>query len=306
MGSFKSLALAGVFAVAASATALAADLLPPPPPDAAIRRLRRSSSASGWYLRGDVGVGALDFDKFEGVDTNPAFVGPPAGLPPRPQDDRRSGLRRVRRRLQVQQLVPRRPHRRVPHGGPVQDRRELHLSAPRSRAASTSSRRSSPRSSASRTAISTSATATASRPSSAPASASPGTRCSGSPTSAPAPPPGGIGFAPDRDTTKFAWALHAGVGMAISPNAKLELAYRYLNMGKAETGGAQLLQRGRLPRHRLQPQRDRLARHQARPALDAGRRAAADLRRSAHPQILSSITFRTRRGIFPRRFRLSG
>jgi hypothetical protein len=30
MGSFKSLALAGVFAVAASATALAADMLPPP------------------------------------------------------------------------------------------------------------------------------------------------------------------------------------------------------------------------------------------------------------------------------------
>ena len=48
---------------------------------------------------------------------------------------------------------------------------------------------------------------------------------------------GGIGFAPDKDTTKFAWALHAGVGMDLSPNAKLELAYRYLNMGKAEAGG---------------------------------------------------------------------
>lgn len=47
---------------------------------------------------------------------------------------------------------------------------------------------------------------------------------------------GGIGIAGRSDTTKFAWALHAGVGYAVSPNLKLELAYRYLNMGDAKAG----------------------------------------------------------------------
>ena len=79
MGSFKSLALAGVFAVAASATALAADMLPPPPPMPYGPAPVPVEFGGGWYLRGDVGVGALDFDKFEGIDTNPAFIGPPAG-----------------------------------------------------------------------------------------------------------------------------------------------------------------------------------------------------------------------------------
>lgn len=34
----------------------------------------------------------------------------------------------------------------------------------------------------------------------------------------------------------FAWALHAGVAYDITPNVKMELAYRYLNLGEARTG----------------------------------------------------------------------
>lgn len=47
---------------------------------------------------------------------------------------------------------------------------------------------------------------------------------------------GGIGIAKEKDTTKLAWALHAGLGYFVSPNLKLELAYRYLNMGDARAG----------------------------------------------------------------------
>lgn len=35
--------------------------------------------------------------------------------------------------------------------------------------------------------------------------------------------------------SNLAWALHAGLGYHVNPNLKLELAYRYLNMGDART-----------------------------------------------------------------------
>jgi opacity protein-like surface antigen len=34
----------------------------------------------------------------------------------------------------------------------------------------------------------------------------------------------------------FAWALHAGVDYSVTPNVKIDLAYRYLNLGIAQTG----------------------------------------------------------------------
>ncbi|GAB6844826.1 opacity protein-like surface antigen [Methylorubrum rhodinum] len=47
---------------------------------------------------------------------------------------------------------------------------------------------------------------------------------------------GGYGTGPAKEKTNFAWAAHAGVAYALSHNVKLELAYRYLNMGDAQTG----------------------------------------------------------------------
>ena len=44
------------------------------------------------------------------------------------------------------------------------------------------------------------------------------------------------GWIVDGDKTHFAWALYAGLGYAVTPNLKLELGYRYLNLGKAQTG----------------------------------------------------------------------
>ena len=45
------------------------------------------------------------------------------------------------------------------------------------------------------------------------------------------PQTGGRGIAPDHTNWNFAWAFHAGVAYTASPNLKLELAYRYLDMG---------------------------------------------------------------------------
>lgn len=41
----------------------------------------------------------------------------------------------------------------------------------------------------------------------------------------------GQGFATDKGTTNFAWALHAGAGYAVTDRLKLEMSYRYLNTG---------------------------------------------------------------------------
>lgn len=56
MGKFTALSLAGMLTAAAFGPALAADLLPPPPMvEAPV--LAPAIDTSGWYLRGDVGVG---------------------------------------------------------------------------------------------------------------------------------------------------------------------------------------------------------------------------------------------------------
>lgn len=47
---------------------------------------------------------------------------------------------------------------------------------------------------------------------------------------------GGFGRASDRTQTNFAWAVHAGLGYDLGGNWKAEAGYRYLNMGKANTG----------------------------------------------------------------------
>jgi opacity protein-like surface antigen len=52
-----------------------------------------------------------------------------------------------------------------------------------------------------------------------------------------APIPTGGGFS-SRSKTSFAWALMAGVDFALAPNLRLEIGYRYLDLGKFATGGA--------------------------------------------------------------------
>lgn len=62
MVSLKTLAVAGVLAAAATMQAHAADLGLPPAPGI-ILPAPPATEPSGWYLRGDVGVGAESFDK---------------------------------------------------------------------------------------------------------------------------------------------------------------------------------------------------------------------------------------------------
>ena len=54
----------------------------------------------------------------------------------------------------------------------------------------------------------------------------------------PGGPPAGVsgGSIANKDKGDLAWALHAGVAYDVTPNVKLELAYRYLNMGDVKTG----------------------------------------------------------------------
>ena len=52
---------------------------------------------------------------------------------------------------------------------------------------------------------------------------------------------GGFGSGGSHDKTNLAWALHAGLGYDVSPNLKLEVAYRYLNMGDVESGTVRCL-----------------------------------------------------------------
>ena len=49
------------------------------------------------------------------------------------------------------------------------------------------------------------------------------------------------GYFSDHVQTNFAWALMAGLDFAIAPNLKLELGYRYLNLGRIATGGSHCL-----------------------------------------------------------------
>jgi opacity protein-like surface antigen len=42
---------------------------------------------------------------------------------------------------------------------------------------------------------------------------------------------GGIGIAPDTNQTNFAWAVMAGLALNVTPNLKMELGYRYVDMG---------------------------------------------------------------------------
>ncbi len=51
-----------------------------------------------------------------------------------------------------------------------------------------------------------------------------------------AQPAGGFGFAPDTSKTGFAWALMAGLGFEVTRNLKMDLGYRYLNMGDVTSG----------------------------------------------------------------------
>jgi opacity protein-like surface antigen len=46
----------------------------------------------------------------------------------------------------------------------------------------------------------------------------------------------GVAFGADTSKFSFAWALHAGLAYQVTNNFTIELAYRYVNLGDAESG----------------------------------------------------------------------
>ncbi|WP_292514199.1 outer membrane beta-barrel protein [Methylobacterium sp.] len=46
----------------------------------------------------------------------------------------------------------------------------------------------------------------------------------------------GVAYAKSNSKLNLAWALYAGLAYDVTPNLKLEFAYRYLNLGDAKTG----------------------------------------------------------------------
>src|SRR5262245_29035383 len=75
MGSLKRIVLAGAAAFVMIPGAFAADLGPIAPPMPRVQA-PVEDFASGWYLRGDVGVGRQQFSSFDFTQTNTAFVWP--------------------------------------------------------------------------------------------------------------------------------------------------------------------------------------------------------------------------------------
>src|SRR5262249_57938677 len=49
-------------------------------------------------------------------------------------------------------------------------------------------------------------------------------------------PNNGVAFAPDNAKWNFAWAVHAGVAYKVSKNLTVDLSYRYVDMGDAQSG----------------------------------------------------------------------
>jgi opacity protein-like surface antigen len=49
-------------------------------------------------------------------------------------------------------------------------------------------------------------------------------------------PNGGVAFAADTSKFNVAWAVHAGLGYKVSNSLTMELAYRYVHLGDAESG----------------------------------------------------------------------
>ncbi len=80
MGSIKALTMAGMIAFGAIAPAAAADLLPPPPPVEA--PIIASVDTSGWYLRGDVGVGVNTMTNLRSTFQATDLAGNPYTPPP--------------------------------------------------------------------------------------------------------------------------------------------------------------------------------------------------------------------------------
>ncbi|WP_158811475.1 outer membrane protein [Beijerinckia sp. L45] len=58
---------------------------------------------------------------------------------------------------------------------------------------------------------------------------------------------GGFGYSQSKSQTNFAWALMTGVAFNVTPSTKIELGYRYLNMGNVSSNAIVCQDQGTCP-----------------------------------------------------------
>jgi opacity protein-like surface antigen len=253
MRSLKSFAVAGAMAMGAATSVLAADLGAPPPPAPAFDAPLRGTVSSGVYLRGDIGVGVTNIGKFDsatyrgGVAANtiqglafsgqshptPVFIGLGIGyrfnswLRGDVTVEHRAGTRFGYTDRFIQ--APGGVAPVVPGGGVTTNTFNGNLSStvamvngyldlgtfcafgcltPYIGAGIGMTQNSVKGLSEAGFVVDQAATVTS--------------------------PVGGVYR--DKSRTNLAWAIHAGLGYAVTPNVTLELGYRYLNLGRAVSG----------------------------------------------------------------------
>jgi opacity protein-like surface antigen len=237
MGSLKLLAMAGLVA-AASTAASAADLLPPPPPVYAPVAPAPVEIGGGWYLRGDIGVGVTNIDEFENVAHSPSPI---------------HSYDVLRKSIDDQVFVG------IGAGYQFNNWLRADVTGEYRTAAGFSALER-----ATRTDLglvegySLYTGRIASLVGLANVYADLGTWSGITPfvgagigvahhsvsdhrDQGLGGYAGGLGLAASESKTGLAWALHAGLGYQVSSNLKLELGYRYLNMGDIEAGKIQCL-----------------------------------------------------------------
>ena len=128
MRSLKIALFAGAAIAAAFTSANAADL-PPVMQARPIAPVQVEEMTGGWYLRGDIGVGAQNFKEFDFTQTNNAFVWPASWR----IDQKEMGdawFHRRRLRLSVELVAALRCDGRISRQDQVQGDRQLHRVLP--------------------------------------------------------------------------------------------------------------------------------------------------------------------------------
>jgi opacity protein-like surface antigen len=244
MGSLKSLAVAGAVVVSAATFAQAGDLPPPPPPGAHFDApLRGTVSAGGLYLRGDVGVGISKIGKYEDPEITaidpaaqwfgqkhptPFFVG--AGIGYKFNNWFRVDLTGEYRGKSNVGVTDRFTNPFLTPPGPQTNTYNGSLSSMVFLANAYVD-------------LGTFCALGCLTPFLGVGVGVANNTISGW-TDQGVQQPGGpgnpafptFGYARDASKTGLAWAIHAGVGYQVNQNLTLEVAYRYLNLGHAQSG----------------------------------------------------------------------
>lgn len=241
MASFKALCLAGVASLVVTATAHSADLLPPAPPIYA--PAPAPVIGSGWYLRGDGGIGINDlrtktstFDsyvpdaRYEGHSlTDSGFIDAGIGY-------------RFNEFFRVDGTGE---YRTAAHYSAIESYNQGYFNNPQDNSRSYDTYSASVRS------VVGLVNGYVNTPSyygvSLFAGAGVGVANVKVSNLYDIGPNGGFGFANDHDKTNFAWALMAGLDFAVTNNLTLELGYRYLNLGSVSTGAIACTNTGGCP-----------------------------------------------------------